>query len=777
MSSTARGTFLDSVAESVGSVAVYNRNDMVAPLAVLWPDGGCEWSDVVPGVRERIPVLTVGTYDPEKLTGPAIWIRCMLTRTLPEADWPDDVTPVVYLPGYSRSELRAVEECPEEIKPLAELQYRGTIWSQKSNRDWTLAAFLQAPAGGLGIPIASDSATLEALRRAAVVLLDEPVARLRANAPLKADFFNELLTPDITRQVLLWMDDPDKEKQRLSSAEWAAFRDQCRRELSLDPERDGEVTAAEKLGLGQAKWAQVWQRFKESPKSYSKIPDLLRRAKPQPQMTLFDKTSKESWPQDNEYEEELLRMGLIELAKKSPAEARDEIARLEREHGHRRSWVWAELGKSPLGTALQHLAKLSDLSAQPFGGGSVQDIAGRYFEEGWRVDSAALCAVACVREGKDLEAVSAVLDALYRPWLVHCCETFQAAWASSPPEIEKSSREPENGVVYVFADGLRMDLARGLTERLSQNGFESGISYRFAPLPSITETAKPAASPVAEELSGGSELSLVTGEGTKVDAEVLRTLLQEHGFAVLGPDETGDPTGSAWTECGRLDEIGHIEGWRLAYRAEDELQQLVQRVKELLDAGWREARIVTDHGWLLLPGKLPAHSLPQVTTEIRKGRCARLKPEAKVDCQTVPWYWHPEVRIAVAPGIKCFISGKDYEHGGISPQEIVVPDISVKSAEAKPEITFEEAKWVGLRCKVQLGGSFAGLSVDLRTRPGDPGSSVAESPKQVDQEGGASLVCGDDSLESAAAVLVVYASDRPERVLAQIATVIGGSDG
>ena len=42
--------------------------------------------------------------------------------------------PVIYLPGVSRQDLRAVETCPDHLKPIVELQYRGVIWSQINAR-------------------------------------------------------------------------------------------------------------------------------------------------------------------------------------------------------------------------------------------------------------------------------------------------------------------------------------------------------------------------------------------------------------------------------------------------------------------------------------------------------------------------------------------------------------------------------------------------------------------------------------------------------------------
>jgi len=42
---------------------------------------------------------------------------------------------------------------------------------------------------------------------------------------------------------------------------------------------------------------------------------------------------------------------------------------------------------------------------------------------------------------------------------------------------------------------------------------------------------------------------------------------------------------------------------------------LFERIETLLDAGWREVRIVTDHGWLWLPGKPTAKAKKLITKD------------------------------------------------------------------------------------------------------------------------------------------------------------------
>ena len=81
---------------------------------------------------------------------------------LTEANWPEKFIPILYLPGVSRQELRAVAECPPVLMPLAELQYRGAIWSQVNHKDWTVLAFLQSADGGLSLDVARNTATLDA---------------------------------------------------------------------------------------------------------------------------------------------------------------------------------------------------------------------------------------------------------------------------------------------------------------------------------------------------------------------------------------------------------------------------------------------------------------------------------------------------------------------------------------------------------------------------------------------------------------------------------------
>src|SRR5450759_4672062 len=73
------------------------------------------------------------------------------------------------------------------------------------------------------------------------------------------------------------MGDPNKIKQELlkSGAAWASFCAVCQADYHFDPEKDGAITAAEKLTSGKGDWVLVWQRYKESPCAYPGVKELL----------------------------------------------------------------------------------------------------------------------------------------------------------------------------------------------------------------------------------------------------------------------------------------------------------------------------------------------------------------------------------------------------------------------------------------------------------------------------------------------------------------------
>ena len=379
----------------------------------------------------------------------------------------------------------------------------------------------------------------------------------------------------------------------------------------------------------------------------------------------------------------------------------------------------------------------------------------------------------------DIDAVAAALNAIYQPWLDNAATALQLAvgteanvgtYQATPPP------SPTGGEVVVFIDGLRLDVAHVLTTRLHGAGCEVHLSTGLAALPTVTQTAKPALVPVDQSSLGpGSGLSARRApDGPTAGVHVLRALLTSANFQVIGPIEVGDPSGRGWTETGEIDRRGHELGVRLANEIDDQVQRIAHRIQELLQAGWSKVTVVTDHGWLLLPGGLPKNDgLPMAATVAKKGRCARLKDGAIVDVPTVPWHWDNDVRIALAPGISCFEANQTYEHGGVSPQECIVPRLTITSngaaVHANAEIT--RIKWRGLTLVVEFSELPDGVTVDLRRHAGDAGSSIADLARVTGGTGKVILLVEDEDLEGDLVYLVVAASDGT--ILLRRDTVVG----
>ena len=772
---------ITSFVESLRSAAKVNRTLMLAPAAILWTDAERQWECAFSALSQQMPeLLSLGEYAPELRTGPAIWLKCAIAQRL--ADTPLDGVPVIYLPGVSRAELRAIESCPRALQPLAELQYRGVFWSQGNGKDWTLGAFLASKNGGMGLDVAQDKATNEALGQAlqAGVLLDCSVQALQGHA-IHAEWLLGLLAPNPLRDLLQWMNAPEATAQQWSGVLWDVFVKRCNSDFGFDPLADGVLAAAELLAKAQGKWAAAALLYQDAYGSFPQVFELLNQVQP-PQLGLFpDPAYLAHYPQVNEKSEAALRYALNACAGMDAPQARLAIAAAEKEHGARRDWLWARMKLSPLAQALAHLADVAERSAQLPIGQTPGELAASYQHSGWQVDHAALQALGCAETKADTTAIGAALRALYLPWLQEAANRLQEAAKAAgglPPLDTAAAATATAGTCTVFVDGLRYDVAVQLQQRLSALG-ETSLSARWSSLPSVTASGKAWSSPVAAHITGSpadTEFApRVLSDGKPLNGYNLRKLLEEYGVQPLDRNQTGDPQGQAWIEAGDLDHYGHEHGLRLARDLEAQLDQVVERIAELCDAGWKRIRIVTDHGWLLMPGGLPKSELAKHQTETRWGRCAVLKDNAHGTALTFGWDWCKEVQVAYAPGISNFIVGAEYAHGGISLQECLIPVVTLDcthagESNASVSITIASAVWKGLRCTIVVEGATPGQRVDIRSKAALASSSLVASVKLL-EAGKASLAVADDEHLDAAAVVVVLDADG--KVLQKQATTVG----
>ena len=770
-------TLIDAIRDSMAA-SLRGPDGAEPPAALLWTDPDGQWRPLVPALMKALPELhALGDYAPGERRGPVIWLKCIVERTLPGAGPEADAAPILYLPRVGRQTLRAADDCDAMLQPLVELQYRGAVWHQRNGRDWTVEAFLTSD-DTLGLDVARDAATRAALLRALPLLAAEPVAALR-DRRLEAEDFDRLSIGDPIRDLLTWMSGPERFEAECAKDRWAAFRDVCARDFGFDPEEDGIRAAADALAAGGGRWNEAWRRFGDAPFLYPGISAALRTARPRDLLSPIDPSRQ---PRLNEEREDRLREELKSAVGLPHAEACDKVAQLDAEHQERRGWVWAQIGESPHALALAPLGRLAHAAKHGLGGASAEALIAEYVAKGWRCDRAAMGALSCLKPGAESDLVAKVVRALYGPWLDRSARSFQdllAAGESDPGGLAGGvDAEPETCILFV--DGLRFDLGATLREQLEARGVTARLGHRVAPLPTVTATAKPLASPAHSACAGAASAEdfypNVSGDGRPATAARLRDAMARRGMAVLDAGEPRlavDAGAGAWMETGKVDALGHSLGIELARRIEDEIGAIVDRIDALLRAGWRKVRVVTDHGWLLLPGGLPRVDLPPALVETKWSRCAAVRGESAPAVPTWPWYWNPMLRIASPPGIGAFRANTEYAHGGVSLQECVVPDLVAERGEVTASANIRSISWRGMRCRVavETDPGAEGLRVDLRLKRKRAESSIAAAVRAVNDAGEASLVVAEDDHEGAAALVVVL--DDAGHVLADEPTTVG----
>lgn len=755
-------TPLDVLVAALHDAASYNPGAEAAPEVVLWCDPNKEFSPLIPAMRERLPeLLTYGDHDPATRSGPAVWLRAVTTRALPAVPLPEGTTPIVYLPGFGREVLKGAEDCPTLLQPLVWFTVAGNLFGHVNGKDWTLRAFLTSDRGPLKLNVADDASTRMALSDAALRFCTKPLEELKGKR-WDADALNALLAPDLAADMLDWMDGVFD--ATADPARFTAFASIAEKQLKFDPRKLSTQDAAKRLAQREGKWAEVWSRFAAGT-GYGGVVGLLGAEEP---ATLFE--NPEAYPKQNLKGETELRESLSKLAELSPADARKRILEFDEKHAWRRETVWAKRGEAPLALALSFLADVASAKPLPAHDGSA--LAESYMASGAAVDSAAMRALAAASRDVDRNAVSVALRAIYLPWLEEGANALQELIRTGNVKLAKPEEAKAPNPTILFVDGLRMDLAQELARLLGTEGLNADLSWQWSGFPTVTATCKALVSPVSSLLEGPSYTSdvlPVNAEGKPATKPVLYKLLEEQGW------ETGKSLladSKLWAEAGRFDEDGHALGARLAGQIAAGIRDVADCVLQLARSG-RNVRIVTDHGWLLMPGGLPKAALETGLAEPqgKRTRCAMVKAKAQTTYLQIPWTWNNEVFVATATGAHSFFAGQEYAHGGVSPQECILPVLDVTATGAQQRDVAElRTRWEGLRLRVEAPGA-TDLHVDLRLGPETSGPSLIKGGRVLDDKGKTSFLVGDDN-EGQTACLVLLDDDG--RILAHRVLIVGG---
>ena len=772
----------EQIIRSIRSANTFNPDSEVPPVCILWPDRERLWEGVVPKLQKSIEELFVfGEYDPDQRSGTALWLRCQVAKLLtPAKQFSKDILPIIYMPGISRQDLRIVQSCHEEIKLLIELQYRGKYWSQLSSKDWTPLAFLVSDHGGLGLDVAKDKKTKDAIQLCLPILIDHDIEDLRGNH-IDAKYIYSLGVGDFPKAVLSYINEGETSISKQAAAQWASFCKISETLLSFNPHADGYLGGAKLLAEHTGAWGSIWERYGEAPQLYPNIADTIRSCAMPDVRNAANQKDFEGWPQYNDQAEVELQNTLQTICENSELHIREHLTTLRGDHIHRKNFIWFNLSMSPLLEILLKLESLSETTQAAVQGDSLPSLARYYEQEGWKADAAFLEVLNASPQTGIQQAVLDIAYKLYEPWAEASARVLQdlVSRHSYPVEIPKFYNEPvESKTCILFIDGLRLDITQRLCSMLNEAGYDTNTHARWAAFPSLTSTGKPAISPVNSELTGTESpdsnfYPIVTETGKSLEGGYhLKKLMIDSGWSILSDNEVSASTDRCWTEISDIDHEGHGLGWKIASHIDSVLHTVVSRIRALITAGWKQIHIVTDHGWLLLPGGLPKEELSSVLTENMYGRCAQIKEGALTDVARAPWYWNSLQEIAYASGVHAFKKGEEFTHGGLSLQESRVLDLTVnKSTSILTQVKILDVIWKGLRCNIETDAVDSDFTVDIRLQANIAETSVVVNIKKVKSQGTVSLVVEDESKEGATAYIVVV--DETGSVIAQQNTIIG----
>ena len=107
--------------------------------------------------------------------------------------------------------------------------------------------------------------------------------------------------------------------------------------------------------------------------------------------------------------------------------------------------MWADLGLAPLAFAVEQLASLSQLTAQPLAAAELSSLTADYADRGWRADDAVLRALAAAPNTPDRDAVSSAIEPMYRPWLEAGAKALQSMIGPSAHDDSYQTESARDG--------------------------------------------------------------------------------------------------------------------------------------------------------------------------------------------------------------------------------------------------------------------------------------------------------------------------------------------
>ena len=654
-------TLLQHLTQQIKTKTQHQSGQEVAPLCILWPDKNKEWQEFLPLFTE-LSVLTFGDFDPDQNRGPAPYVLWRLyhgDRTAP---------PVIYLPGVGIDDLKASDTCPLELQPIAALRYQGALFAHPNGKDWTLASWFTSEHGA-GLELEDKDSARLLLRSSFRQLL------ARDRQELSGTFWTSenLTETSVSDPVLLalhWLGSQG-DKSAVPSENWAAFCQKAKKDYEFNPEKHSALEVANRLLAGEPKLNALWTRFLETPHRHPKLLELLEKIPlPKNSGDFLIPPDLSRYPLWFRTRHEQLSQALRILgAQTNQTLLVQEINKLWKDYQDLSETLWADLSWGPLLEVLDDLQGLAKAYNDLPLGQDWPSIIEWYSTQGNKTDHLCLRIMGWKKDLNTRPAILSIVQNLYLSWLESLNRIVEKAYFEDPHFLGRqplgSSLPYSHQEVVFFVDALRYDLGLVLRDRILKLGLSVELHTGTTVLPTTTATAKAAVSPLFPDLTGG---DLTTDDayplidGKPCDADTLRKGLSQRAWTVLKPDSLS-VADHGWIENSEIDTRGH-EG-SLPDQWSQLVDNLVHWVQRLIDIGWKQVRIVTDHGWLLVPHEFPRTALPPVLVSSKGGRAAIMKPNSQFPNVAVPWFWDPVQNYNLAPGVSTFYKSS-FAHGGLS---------------------------------------------------------------------------------------------------------------
>lgn len=443
----------------------------------------------------------------------------------------------------------------------------------------------------------------------------------------------------------------------------------------------------------------------------------------------------------------------------------------------RASW-WAQanrLGDHDFPARWRAVAAIARLNAaletKPPALGSLASVVDWYSSIGWEVDSAyRRMEFIRVSTGADLYGLDdafALGRQRYEQWLDEVLRRTSDAISDDAhvPDLRQQRRIHrvevlgQGSTAYMLVDALRYELGQDLVTRLGRLNAAVDIRAAVAAAPTITPVGMAAVTPGADErfdIDLGSDSRLIV----HVDARAVRTVSDRVNRLEMVHGKVADVPLDKLAQCTSRELQKSIDGAALVLvrsteiDADGESDQLAASwgsfdatldvlqtaVARLLHAGIRRVVLTADHGFLAVRQvgeELKVDKPSTGTGELHRRAWIGTGGTATDSTVKVPlsdFGIGGGLDIIAPRGLGVFVAGGGLQffHGGLSPQELVVPVITVVSHKASAEPRYEiDLSVAGGRITTGIVAVTIQMTGDLFTRESGVRVMLSQDGKRV----------------------------------------------